>query len=128
MDGPHPSLSSATPVLASVPEATRPSRKLSSTFTTTLIALLVACGVALLFVELPQNAVDKQAAADADPVITASVKPMLPPVRKVVATSVRVAARRAAPAVADEAGTGGDRGILEPQDPRWAPPSNERNA
>src|SRR4051794_39267923 len=99
MDGPHPSLSSATPVLASVPEATRPSRKLSSTFTTTLIALLVACGVALLFVELPQNA-DKQAAADADPVITASVKPMLPPVRKVVATSVRVAARRAAPAVA----------------------------
>ena len=129
MDGPYPSLSSATSVLASVPEATRPSRKL--TFEPTLIggvALLVACGVALLFVESPQNAVDKQAAPDADPVITASVKPMLPLVRKVVATSVRVAAQRAAPAVADEAGTDEDRPMLGPHDPRWALASNGRSA
>ena len=135
MDGPFLRSSSVTSVLASVLEATKPSRDLSPTLAIVLIggvSLLATGGVGWLFVEL-QSAVDEKAAPDADPVITASVKPTLPRVRKIATTSVRVAIRRAAPAMAGEAGPGEDRGTLEPHDPEphdpcWAPARNERSA
>lgn len=130
MDGPFPRSSSATSVVASVLDATRPSRDLSPTFPIALIggvALLATAGVASLLLEWSQSAVDTQAALDADPVLTASIKPMLPPVRKVVTTSVRVTIRRADPAMAASGAVEGSE-TLGPHDPRWARVSNEISA
>jgi hypothetical protein len=117
-------------LVADEPEAAKPPRGPSLIFAIAIIAgvaALTAGAVMTFFVEPSEGAPEeKLAVAVEEPVLTASLEPMLP-VRKVVTKPVPVA-RATTPPEPTQTAQLEDVDMLEQQDPRWARSGSEKSA